>query len=180
MVEMRVHPTLVPVTAQLAQVSDSYNAVQITGDFVEQTMFFGRGAGERPTASAVIADVMDIASGFPHGIAHLAPPMGFVQSARRAIPTQAMADAECEYYLRLMVKDEPGVIAAVTSILADHRISLEAVLQKERHASHDVPIIMMTHGTTEGNMQAAISRITALDAVDDQNVLVLRKEEFGA
>ncbi len=179
-VEMRVHPTLVPLDAQLAQVSDSYNAVQITGDFVEQTLFFGRGAGERPTASAVIADVMDIASGFPHGIAHLAPPMGFVQSARRDIPTLPMADAQCEYYLRLMVKDRPGVIAAVTTILADHRISLEAVLQKERHATDDVPIIMLTHDTTEGNMQAAISRIIALDTIDEHNVLVLRKEEFGA
>jgi len=179
-VEMHVHPTLVPLTAQLAQVSDSYNAVQITGDYVEHTMFFGRGAGERPTASAVVADIMDIASGYPHGIAHLAPPMGFVQHTRRELATLPMADVVCEYYLRLMVKDEPGVIAAVTSILADHRISMEAVLQKERHASQLVPIIMLTHETTEGNMQAAISRITALDTVDEQDLLLLRKEEFGA
>jgi len=179
-VEMHVHPTLVPLTAQLAQVSDSYNAVQITGDYVEHTMFFGRGAGERPTASAVVADIMDIASGHPHGIAHLAPPMGFVQHTRRELATLPMADVVCEYYLRLMVKDEPGVIAAVTSILADHRISIEAVLQKERHATQLVPIIMLTHETTEGNMQAAISRIIALEAVDEQDVLLLRKEEFGA
>ncbi len=174
-VEMRVHPTLVPLTSQIAQVSDSYNAVQISGDFVEHTMYFGRGAGERPTASAVIADVMDIASGFPDGIAHLAPPMGFVESSRREIPTMPMADAVCEYYIRLMVQDQPGVIAAVTSILADHRISLEALVQKERHASNHVPIVMMTHETTEGNMQAAISRITALDTVEE-DVLILRKE----
>ena len=179
-VEMHVHPTLVPLTAQLAQVSDSYNAVQITGDFVEHTMFFGRGAGERPTASAVVADIMDIASGHPHGIAHLAPPMGFVQQTRRDLATLPMADVTCEYYLRLMVEDEPGVIAAVTSILADHRISIEAVLQKERHANNQVPIIMMMHATTEGNMQAAISRITALEPVNEKNLLLLRKEEFGA
>jgi len=174
-VEMRVHPTLVPLNSQIAQVSDSYNAVQISGDFVEHTMYFGRGAGERPTASAVIADVMDIASGFPDGIAHLAPPMGFVESSRREIPTMSMADTECEYYIRLMVEDQPGVIAAVTSILADHRISLEALTQKERHASNHVPIVMLTHQTTEGNMQAAISRITALDTVEE-DVLILRKE----
>jgi homoserine dehydrogenase len=179
-IEMRVHPTLVPLDSQLAQVSDSYNAVQITGDFVGQTMFFGRGAGERPTASAVVADIVDIASGFPEGVRHLAPPMGFVQEARRDVPTLPMADTVCEYYLRLMVKDQPGVIAAVTSILADHRISLEAVLQKERHATREVPVIMLTHGTTEGNMQAALARILALDTVDDRHVLLLRKEEFGA
>jgi homoserine dehydrogenase len=179
-IEMRVHPTLVPLASQLAQVSDSYNAVQITGDFVEQTMFYGRGAGERPTASAVVADIVDIASGFPEGVRHLAPPMGFVQEARRDIPTLPMADVDGEYYLRLMVKDEPGVIAAVTSILADHRISLEAVLQRERHATREVPVTMLTHETTEGNMQAALARILALDTVDDRHVLLLRKEGFGA
>jgi len=174
-IEMRVHPTLVPLTSQIAQVSDSYNAVQISGDFVEHTMYFGRGAGERPTASAVIADVMDIASGFPDGIAHLAPPMGFVQSSRAEIPTMPMADAQCEYYIRLMVQDQPGVIASVASILADHRISLEALVQKERHASNHVPIVMLTHETTEGNLQAAISRIIDLETVEE-DVLILRKE----
>ncbi len=178
-VEMRVHPTLVPLDSQMAQVSDSYNAVQISGDFVEHTMYFGRGAGERPTASAVVADIMDIASGFPDGIAHLAPPMGFVESSRREVPTLPMADVVCEYYIRLMVRDKPGVIAAVTSILADHRISLEALIQKERHASQSVPIIMLTHETTEGNLQAAISRITGLETVD-KDVLILRKESAVA
>jgi len=174
-VEMRVHPTLVPLTSQMAQVSDSYNAVQVSGDFVENTMYFGRGAGERPTASAVVADIMDIASGFPDGIAHLAPPMGFVESSRVEMPTMPMADALCEYYVRLMVKDQPGVIAAVSSILADHRISMEALTQKARHISHHVPIVMLTHETTEGNMQAAISRIIGLETVEE-DVLILRKE----
>ena len=179
-IEMRVHPTLVPLDSQMAQVSDSYNAVQITGDFVGQTMFFGRGAGERPTASAVVADIVDIASGFPEGVQHLAPPMGFVQAARQDIPTLPKADVGSGYYLRLIGRDQPGVIAAVTSILADHRISLEAVLQKERHATREVPVIMLTHETTEGNMQAALARILGLETVDEKHVLLLRKEEFGA
>jgi len=178
-IEMRVHPTLVPVAAQLAQVSDSYNAVQISGDFVEHTVYFGRGAGERPTASAVVADMMDIARALPDAVAQLALPMGFVDSERRDMATLPVADIECEYYLRLMVKDQPGVIAAVTSILADQRISLEAVIQKERHATQSVPVVMLTHETSEGNVQAAISRITALDTVED-DVLILRKERFGA
>jgi len=178
-VEMRVHPTLVPQDAQIAQVSDSYNAVQISGDFVEHTMYFGRGAGERPTASAVVADIMDIArvcSGDgTDGVDKLPPPMGFVTSERKELATLPMADVACEYYLRLMVKDQPGVIASVTSILADHRISLEAVMQKERNSDQAVPVIMLTHETGEGNLQAAISRITALSSVE-KDVLILRKE----
>jgi len=178
-VEMRVHPTLVPKNSQIAQVSDSYNAVMISGDFVEHTMYFGRGAGERPTASAVVADIMDIARAHPDGVSKLAPPMGFVEEYRHELGTLPMADVQCEYYLRLMVKDEPGVIASVTSILADHRISLEAVMQKERNVMHAVPVIMLTHETGEGNLQAAISRITALPSVEEE-ILILRKEIFGA
>ena len=178
-VEMRVHPTLVPLNSQIAQVSDSYNAVQVSGDFVEHTMYFGRGAGERPTASAVVADIMDIARALPDGVNHLAPPMGFVEAERRELETLPVADIECEYYLRLMVKDQPGVIASVTSILADHRISLEALNQKERHASQSVAVVMLTHETTEGNLQAAISRIIGLEAVEE-DVLILRKESSVA
>jgi len=178
-VEMRVHPTLVPLNSQIAQVSDSYNAVQVSGDFVEHTMYFGRGAGERPTASAVVADIMDIARVLPEGVKHLAPPMAFVEAERRELETLSVADIECEYYLRLMVKDKPGVIASVTSILADHRISLEALNQKERHASHAVAVVMLTHETTEGNLQAAISRIVGLEAVEE-DVLILRKESAVA
>jgi len=183
-VEMRVHPTLVPADSQLAQVSDSYNAVQVSGDFVEHTMYFGRGAGERPTASAVVADIMDIArvcssDSEPDGVAHLAPPMGFAPAERRELATLPVADIECEYYLRLMVQDQPGVIASVTSILADQRISLEALSQKERNASRAVPIVMLTHATTEGNLQAAISRIISLPAVEE-DVLILRKESAVA
>ncbi len=182
-VEMRVHPTLIPLDSQIAQVSDSYNAVMISGDFVEHTMYFGRGAGERPTASAVVADIMDIArimsDGGADAIHRLAPPMGFVEEHRRDLETLPMADIECEYYLRLMVTDQPGVIASVTSILADHRISLEAVMQKERNAARAVPVIMLTHKTAEGNLQAAISRIIALPCVEG-DALILRKETFGA
>jgi len=178
-VEMRVHPTLVPVHSQLAQVSDSYNAVQVSGDFVEHTMYFGRGAGERPTASAVVADIMDIARVAPDGVEHLAPPMGFVEAERRDLETLPVADIECEYYLRLMVQDQPGVIASVTSILADHRISLEAMSQKERSSANSVPVVMLTHATTEGNLQAAISRIIGLNAVEEE-VLILRKESSVA
>jgi len=182
-VEMRVHPTLVPLTAQMAQVSDSYNAVMVSGDFVEHTVYTGRGAGERPTASAVIADVMDIAricsgDSSGDGVKYLAPPMGYVASERQELATLPMADVQSEYYLRFMVQDESGVIAAISSILADHRISLEAVSQKERHATQAVAVIMLTHGTSEGNLQAAMSRIIALPSVQE-DVLILRKESFG-
>lgn len=176
-IEMRVHPTLVPLSEQIAQVSDSYNAVMISGDFVEHTVYIGRGAGERPTASAVVADIMDIARVFPDGVAYLAPPMGFMPGQRKAIKTTPMADIESEYYLRLTVQDSPGVIAAVTTILAEHQISLEAMQQKERNASETVPVVMLTHLTSEGNLQAAIQHIEALSAIAGE-VLILRKEPF--
>lgn len=178
-IEMRVHPTLVPLSAQLAQVHDSYNAISITGDFVENTLFVGRGAGERPTASAVVADVMDIARAIPSGLAYLPPPMAFAESERQQMATMPMADVEGEYYFRLMVKDQPGVLAAVTEILAHHRISLEAVIQKERHESQAVPVVMLTHTTKEGNLRAAMERITVLPAVEG-NPLILRIERFGS
>lgn len=178
-VEMRVHPTLVPLSSQIAQVSDSYNAVMLSGDFIERTVSIGRGAGERPTASAVVADIMDIARVFPDGIQYLAPTMAYAIQARQALPTLLMSDIESEYYLRLNVQDEPGVLAAVTSILADHRISLEAMQQKEVHDNGSATVIMLTHETTEGNLQAAISRIKALDAVAEE-LLILRKESFDA
>jgi len=178
-VEMRVHPTLVPLSSQIAQVSDSYNAVMLSGDFVEHTVYIGRGAGERPTASAVVADIMDITRVFPDGVEYLAPAMGYMADERKALATLPMADVQSEYYLRIMAQDKPGVIASVTSILADHQISLEAMQQKEHDTGEVVPVIMLTHETTEGNLQAAMSRITALKAVEDE-VLILRKESFSS
>ncbi len=176
-IEMRVHPTLVPLSAQLAQVQDSYNAVFIRGDFVENTLFVGRGAGERPTASAVVADLIDVARAVPDGVIYLAPPMAFPEHERRQMEATSVADVESEYYFRLMVNDHPGVLASVTEILACHRISLEAVLQKERHETRAVPVVMLTHKTTEGNLQAAMQRITALPTVE-ADPLILRIERF--
>ncbi|RMH52063.1 MAG: homoserine dehydrogenase [Zetaproteobacteria bacterium] len=178
-VEMRVHPTLVPLDAQIAQVADSYNAVMISGDFVEHTMYYGRGAGERPTASAVVADILDIARAMPDGIAHLPPPMGFIADQRRTLATVPMEEIESEYYLRLMVADRPGVIAAVSRILAEHDISLEAVIQKARHATEAVPVVLRTHRIREGNLNAAIRRIEALECVAGE-AMTLRIERFGA
>ncbi|RME85050.1 MAG: homoserine dehydrogenase [Zetaproteobacteria bacterium] len=172
-IEMRVHPALVRSDHPLADVRDSYNAVMVVGDFVERTMFYGRGAGAHPTASAVLADVMEIAQFFDHPEA--APPaMGLPAQARRTRPALPAEDVVSEYYLRIMVEDRPGVIAAITSILGDHRISLEALLQRERHVGGVVPIVMLTHATREGNLRTAVERIAHLDAVEGRP-LVLRK-----
>ena len=178
-VEMRVHPTLVPLEAQIAQVSDSYNAVQVSGDYVEHAMYFGRGAGERPTASAVVADVMDIARAMPDGIGYLASPMGTPQAMRRDLPTCPMEDVRSEYYLRLMVKDQPGVLAAVTRILGENGISIEAFIQKERHRTQAVPVVLLTHVVREGALKAALEAIVALPSVEG-DTLMLRIERFGA
>lgn len=178
-VEMRVHPTLVPLQAQIAQVSDSYNAVQVSGDYVEHTMYFGRGAGEKPTASAVVADVMDIARAMPDGIKYLPPPMGAPQAMRRDLLTWPMEEVESEYYLRLMVKDQPGVLAAVTRILGVNGISIEAFIQKERHQTQAVPVIVLTHAVREGDLRSAMDAIVELPTVEGEP-LMLRIERFGA
>lgn len=165
-IEMRVHPALVPVEAPIAQVSGSYNAVLVNGDYVENTLYIGRGAGERPTASAVVADVLDIARYLPDGVRYAPPPMAWKDASRKRLETLPIDEVESEYYLRLMVKDQPGVLASVTQILAHHRISLEAVMQKERHATQAVPVVLLTHRTREGNLKAALDRIVTLPVVE--------------
>jgi len=114
----------------------------------------------------------------PDGIAYLVPPMAFPQENRKPFEALPMVDIECAYYLRLMVKDRPGVMAHITSVLADHRISLEAVSQKERHETEAVAVVMLLHTTREGNLQAAIERIVQFESVEDET-LILRIERFG-
>lgn len=158
-VEMRVHPAMVPRQTLLAGVDGVFNAVLIEGDVSGPVFLQGRGAGAGPTASAVVADIIDIARG-------IKPPVwGTAQSALslgRPVPISKHFGA---YFLRLMVVDQPGVLADVTAILRDHGISLESMLQHGRKPGEAVPIVLVTHDTGEASVAAALSRIAALDAV---------------
>ncbi|HIC80615.1 MAG TPA: homoserine dehydrogenase [Kiloniellaceae bacterium] len=159
-VEQRVHPCMVRKGRPIASVDGVFNAVVADGDFVDTTMYEGRGAGAGPTASAVVADLIDLARG-------TAPPVfGIASTQLRQLPTLPMERHACAYYLRLLVLDKPGVIADVSAVLRDADISMESMLQRGRAEGEGepVPVIIMTHETSEASMQAALARIAALDA----------------
>ncbi len=158
-VEQRVHPCLVPGRSSIAHVEDVQNAVMVEGDFVGKIVFQGRGAGAGPTASAVVADLVDIARGTK-------VPTFAVPAARLAkIPPSPMDRHRGAYYLRLMVADQPGVIADVAAALRDEGISLESMLQHGRAPTGAVPVVLTTHETAEAAMSRALKRIGALTAV---------------
>ena len=165
-VSARVHPCMVPASAPIARVDGVFNAVVAEGDFVGRLVLEGRGAGAGPTASAVAADLIDLARG------RHAPVWGADASlggSGAALPMERHVGA---YYLRLMVLDRPGVIADVTGILRDGAISLEAMLQRGRSPGEAVPVVMTTHDCEEAAMRAALARIAALEAVLERPALI--------
>ena len=158
-IEARVHPCMVPNTAPIARVDGVFNAVVAEGDFVGRVMLEGRGAGEGPTASAVVADLIDIARG------RHTPVWGAAGDALSQAPSVPMSAHVGPYYLRLMVVDRPGVIADVTAVLRDAGISLESMLQRGRSPGEAVPVVLVTHETRESAMREALERIAALNTV---------------
>jgi homoserine dehydrogenase len=158
-IEARVHPCLVPENAPLARVDGVYNAVVAEGDFVGRVMLEGRGAGAGPTASAVVADLIDIARG------RFAPVWGADAAHLSTAPSVPMAAYVGAYFLRLMVLDRPGVIADVAGALRDSGVSLESMLQHGRAPGEAVPIVLVTHDTRESQLRAAIETIERLESV---------------
>jgi homoserine dehydrogenase len=165
-IEARVHPCMVPVGAPIAGVDGVFNAVVAEGDFAGKLMLEGRGAGAGPTASAVVADLIDIARG------RATPVWGAASDALANSPTVPMGAHVGAYYLRLMVVDRPGVIAEVTAVLRDHGVSLESMLQRGRSPGEAVPVVLVTHETEEAAMRRALARIAALDSVVEQPTLI--------
>jgi homoserine dehydrogenase len=170
-IEQRVHPCMVSLDTPIAHIEGVFNAVVVEGDFVGTTMFQGRGAGQGPTASAVVADLMDVARG-RHMPAFVVPADKL--ATKKASPMDRHVGA---YYIRLMVQDRPGVIAAVSGALAKERISLESMLQRGRSESGEVPVVLTTHETEEAAMQRALARIGKLGAVAEEPC-VIRIEAF--
>ena len=165
-IELRVHPTLVPVKATMANVNGAMNAVLVKGDAVGLSLYSGRGAGSEPTASAVIADLVDVARTHLADAAHRVPHLAFQADSLADTLILPMADIETAYYLRLRVVDEPGVLANLTRILADASISIDAILQKEpAEGANQTDVIVLTHTTREGSMNAALAAMQALKTV---------------
>lgn len=158
-IERRVHPCMVPLGTPIAHVDGVFNAVVVDGDFVDKTMYEGRGAGEKPTASAVVADLIDIAAG------RVAPTLGVPVSALKNIPAAPMDRLRNSFYVRLMVVDRPGVFAEIATALGEHGVSMESVLQRGRAPGEAVPVVLTTHDTEEGALGLALAKIASLGTV---------------
>jgi len=186
-IELRVHPSLVPARRLIANVEGAMNAVVVHGDAVGTTLYYGKGAGSEPTASAVIADLVDIARLEGADPAHRVPPLAFQSSTLAAaggeLPVLPMAEVVTSYYLRIRVADEAGVLAQITGILAGAGISIDAVLQREAdevggEGSTQTDLIILTHDTREGDMDAALAQIQPLPTVLAP-ITRIRKEELN-
>ncbi|MBV7535690.1 homoserine dehydrogenase [Duganella sp. sic0402] len=165
-VELRVHPTLIPSKRLIANVEGAMNAVLVQGDAVGATLYYGKGAGSEPTASAVIADLVDITRLATADPEHRVPHLAFQPNAMTNIEILPMAEVTTSYYLRMNVKDEPGVLADLTRILADAGISIDAMLQKEpADGETRTDIIFLTHQTQEKSVNGAIAKMESLSTV---------------
>ncbi len=189
-IELRVHPSLVPMKRLIANVEGAMNAVMVQGDAVGTTLYYGKGAGSEPTASAVIADLVDITRLHTADAAQRVPHLAFHPDAMSDLPVLPMSEIITSYYLRLRVADEAGVLAKVTGILAEAGISIDAMLQREADevgapgGASDEPqvaqtdLVILTHDTREGTMDQALARMQALPSVL-QPITRIRKEELA-
>jgi homoserine dehydrogenase len=178
-IELRVHPTLVPAKRLIANVEGAMNAVVVNGDAVGPTLYYGKGAGAEPTASAVVADLVDVTRLHTADPEHRVPHLAFQPDALSDTPVLPIDEVRSSYYLRMRVADETGVLADITRILAEGGISIDAMLQKEsREGEPQTDIIMLSHVTVEKRVNAAIAAIEALPTVLSK-VTRIRMEELN-
>ncbi len=174
-VQMRVHPTLIPKSTLLAGISDVFNGVMVEGDTVGQTLFYGRGAGRRATASAVVADITDVALNIVNGSVRRIPAF---RPGEQFDEVVSIDEAASRYYLRFMVKDCPGVLASITQILAEKSISISSLIQHERRdADGVVPLVILTHKAVEKEIRSALGEIDTL-SINHSPVKLMRIEDI--
>jgi homoserine dehydrogenase len=178
-IELRVHPTLIPAKRLIANVEGAMNAVVVQGDAVGTTLYYGKGAGAEPTASAVVADLVDITRLATADPDHRVPHLAFQPDELRNTPILPMEQVVTSFYLRLRVADQAGVLSRITTILAEHDISIDAVLQRESaEGEKQTDLIILTHDTSEGSMNAALAKMQALPTVLAP-IVRIRKEELN-
>jgi len=172
-VEVRVHPTMIPADHLLATVGGSNNAIYVKGDFIGSALFYGQGAGMRPTASAVVSDVIEIARNLRAGGTGRIPPSGFfLHDPTEKISISPFEDVQSEYYLRFQVVDKPGVLSRIAGALGAHSISISSVIQKGRKEESAVPIVIVTHHARESDMRAALAETDRLPVVLDRTRMI--------
>jgi homoserine dehydrogenase len=179
-IDVRVHPTMVPRRSLLADVGGAYNAIFVQGEALGSSLYFGRGAGSLPTATAVLADVIEVARnrGLAGGLR--VPPLGYPWHDLRTAPLRSIDDLASEYYLRFMAVDRPGVLATIAGILGEHSISIAAVIQRGRsEADETVPLVMRTHTARERNLKDALRLVDQLPVVQGRSVFIRIEENLG-
>jgi homoserine dehydrogenase len=175
--EVRVHPTMIPAGSLLSKVDGAMNAIAVHGDAVGPTLFYGAGAGQLPTASAVVADLMEIAREIRRGSAGRVAPLSYLPDALRPFPLVPLAELEARSYLCFTVRDEPGVLGQIATELGEHGIGIESLIQQRTHERKGVvPVVVLTHPAREGPIRAALERIDALGAVAARTRLVRIEE----
>lgn len=178
-VELRVHPTLIPADRLIANVNGVMNAVMVNGDAVGSTLYYGAGAGMEPTASAVVADLVDVARALSCAPQGRVPALGFQADALSELPILPIGECESAYYLRIHAQDRPGVLAKVATILSERGINIESIMQKEAEEQDGlVPMILVTHRVVERNIDDAIAALEALDDISG-SVVRIRVEQLN-
>jgi len=172
MLEARVHPAMIPKDHIMANVNGAYNAIYLEGDFVGSNVYYGLGAGRRPTGSAVVSDIMDLARQIRLGLKMPMPPLAHVSPPEAGIHIQPMKELSTSYYFRFSVLDSPGVLSKISGILGNHKISIASVIQKGREVNGSVPLVMLTHEARESNVQKAVSLIDELDVLTGKSMII--------
>lgn len=178
-VEARLHPAMVPRGHLLTEVKGPFNAIHLTGDAVDDVMFYGRGAGMMPTASAVVGDIMELSRAINIGAGNRVPALAWPNPFESHFTLRPMEDVVTPYYFRFSVLDRPGVLSKISGILGAHGISISAVIQKGREIDGAVPIVMLTHEAKESGVRAAMSEIDRLEEVRGKTVLIRVEDRLG-
>ena len=179
-VDVRVHPTMIPRSSLLADVGGAYNAIFVQGEALGSSLYFGRGAGGMPTASAVLADVIEVAHNRTIASGVRVPPLGYAWKDLRSTVLRPIDDLMSEYYLRFMAVDRPGVLAKIAGILGEQSISIAAVIQRDRgEGNESVPLVMRTHAARERDLKTALSLVDELPIVQGKSVSIRIEENLG-
>jgi homoserine dehydrogenase len=178
-IEARVHPTMIPEDNQLSKINGTLNAITISGDAIGDVLLSGHGAGQMPTASAVISDVVDIARNIMAGIARRIPVLSYQPEYIHDIPVMPMDELRTHYYLRLAALDKPGVLSDIAGVLGKHGISIKSVHQKGRGTAKAVPLVMLTHHSRELDIKNAMAEIASLDAIEDEPTVIRIEDDHN-
>jgi homoserine dehydrogenase len=171
-VEARVHPAMLPLDHIMANVNGVYNAIYVEGDFVGPNLYYGLGAGKRPTGSAVVSDLIHLSRQLRNGVKNLIPPLGYARCAGKEISIRPIEKFHTSYYFRFSALDRPGVLSKISGVLGEYGISIYSVIQKGRQINGSVPIVMLTHEASESSVKNALVRMDRIEVLTGKTVVV--------